>query len=520
MKAALHIRFFIFAIIACFAGSCCRVQRFEPREFVISNDTLCLDTYAYPLSLIYLEHAVKYNGAYRCLFDKIEAYRGMYDWGRDPFMLEISDAAAAIRQLPSPSRFLLWSDFFERSDTLFWKNQFENACYWDETAAEWVSAKLLTDIVYEDPDWQVAVRNGGEFGVFTWFIDRHSDNQYIYPMLPGRINRIDSTFYLTGKNAIMTLQNPRQGLLCDSDLRYENTLGKEFQNSISVRLRINMWSGGFQPSMLPDTLFRTDSVELITSFSIDTILFSVVNSKDRTFIISLSEDQLKEEYDFNEKFDFVDISRNMDSRNLPESGALLKYRNGKTEMGLIDIDGYSVRQLHMYYNPDTLTFSGNDHFNMVMDHIRDGWDTLSFKMISDLESKTGSREVKSLISNGYIPDPIKDRSICRHFIQQVDSSLVFERSYWISEDNETVMACFMDLYLNDVYKEMQSEMFDYVYDSIKDVMGGKAHRTKQRPRNCIMKSWETPTMVLEYYPYRSENNIRIALWRKEQNNHG
>ena len=93
MKAVVHIRFFIFAIIACFAGSCCRVQRFEPREFVISNDTLCLDKYAYPLSLIYLEHAVKYNGAYHCLFDKIEAYRGMYDWGRDPFMLEISDAS-------------------------------------------------------------------------------------------------------------------------------------------------------------------------------------------------------------------------------------------------------------------------------------------------------------------------------------------------------------------------------------------------------------------------------------------
>lgn len=82
------------------------------------------------------------------------------------------------------------------------------------------------------------------------------------------------------------------------------------------------------------------------------------------------------------------------------------------------------------------------------------------------------------------------------------------------------MACFMNLYLNDVYKEMQAEMFDYVYDSIKDVMGGKAHRIMQRPRGCIMKSWETPTMVLEYYPYRSENNIRIALWRKEQNNYG
>ena len=51
------------------------------------------------------------------------------------------------------------------------------------------------------------------------------------------------------------------------------------------------------------------------------------------------------------------------------------------------------------------------------------------------------------------------------------------------------MACFMDLYLNDVYKEMQAEMFDYVYDSIKDVMGGKAHRIMQRPRGRIMKSW-------------------------------
>ena len=515
MKYSVHIRIFIFAILGCLVGSCCRVQRFEPREFFISNDTLCLDTYARPLSLISLKHAVKYNGTYKCLFDKTGAYRGMYDWGSEPFMLEISDNAKAIRQLPSPDRFIIWSDSFVRSDTLFWKNQFEEASYWEETTAEWVPVKLLPDIVYEDPEWQVAVRNGGEFGVFTWFIDRHSDNQYIYPILPERINRIDSTFYLTDKNSIMALQNPRQGLLCDSDLRYENTLGTEYRNSTLVRLNATMWSNGFQPSMLPDTLLQTDSVELITSFSIDTTLFTIANAKDRTFIATITKEDLKEEFVFSEKFEFVDVSESMDSRNQPESRALLKYRKGKTEMGLIDVDGYSVRQLHMYYNPDTLTFSGNDHFLMVMQLIKNGWDTLSSHTISDIENMTGSREVNSLILNGYIPDSIKDRSIRRRFIQQVDSSLVFERSYWISEDNETVLACFMDLYLNDVYKEMLPEMFDYVSDSIKDVMECEADRIKQVPRNCLMKSWDTPTMVLEYYPYRSEDNIRIALWRKQ-----
>ena len=62
---------------------------------------------------------------------------------------------------------------------------------------------------------------------------------------------------------------------------------------------------------------------------------------------------------------------------------------------------------------------------------------------------------------------------------------------------------------------MLPEMFDYVSDSIKDVMECEAYRIKQVPRNCLMKSWDTPTMVLEYYPYRSEDNIRIALWRKQ-----
>ena len=516
MKPILNIRIFIYAISVYVVSSCYPVQRFESMEFVSSYDTLCLDTYAYPLSRLSIGRAAKYNDSYYCLLAKSGAYPGMYDWGGETFMLKISGNNTTILQLPSPDEHLQWYDFFVRSDTLFWKDQSFEASYWDDAVAEWIPVEYLPDIVYEDQDWQVAVRNGGEFGVFTWFIDRHSDKQYIYPMLPEKINRIDSVFYLTGKKAITTLQNPRQGLLCNSDLRYENTLNDtEYRNSTSVRLSVNIICNGFQASMLPDTLLSVDSVELITSFSIDTTLYSVVNSKDRTFITSLTGSQLKEVFNFNEKFEFVDNSTNMKSRNLPESGVQLTYRKGKSEMGLLNIEDYSVHQLHLYYNPDTLTFSGNDHFKMVMNHIRDRWDTLSFHTVYDIESKTGSREVNSLIQNGYIPDSVKDRSIRRRFIQQVDSSLVCERSYWISDDNETVMACFVDFYLNDVYKKMPEELFESISDTIKNVMGCEAHRTIHKPRNCIMKLWETPTMVLEYYPYHYEDNIRIALWRKE-----
>ena len=93
-------------------------------------------------------------------------------------------------------------------------------------------------------------------------------------MLPEKINRIDSVFYLTGKKAITTLQNPRQGLLCNSDLRYENTLNDtEYRNSTSVRLSVDIICNGFQAlvksgllpygklgMVTPDspTLFRND----------------------------------------------------------------------------------------------------------------------------------------------------------------------------------------------------------------------------------------------------------------------
>ena len=219
MKPILNIRIFIYAISVYVASSCYHVQRFESLEFVASYDTLCLDTYAYPLSRLSIGHAAKYNDSYYCLLAKSGAYPGMYDWGGETFMLKISGNNTTILQLPSPDEHLQWYDFFVRSDTLFWKDQSFEASYWDDAVAEWIPVEYLPDIVYEDQDWQVAVRNGGEFGVFTWFIDRQSDKQYIYPMLPEKINRIDSVFYLTGKKAITTLQNPRQGLLCNSDLR-------------------------------------------------------------------------------------------------------------------------------------------------------------------------------------------------------------------------------------------------------------------------------------------------------------
>ena len=516
MRNSLHI-IFIYTITMWLLNSCYHTERFESHVFLVTHDTLCLDAYAYPLSLISLEHSAKYNDGYYCLFDKSGLYRGMYSSGRAPFMLAISDKLSETSQLPSPDSFLQWSDFFVYSDTLFWKNQFGKASFWEETTSQWVPVKPLADIVYEDLDWQIAVLDGGEFGRFTWFMDRKSDNQYIYPILPKRFNRIVDTFYLTDKNEIMVLRDPRQGILCDSSLRYENTLIEtKYTNSIPVNLSVNIWRNGFQPYMFADTLFRSDSADLITSFSIDTNLFTVVNVKDRTLIAKLTDGKLKEEYDFKDNYVFVDISKNMDSRNLSESEALLKYQAGKYEMGLISINGYSVHQLHMHYNPDTLEFSGTDHFKTIIDNIKNGWDTLSFQMISDLESKTGSRKVNAHIGNGYIPSSIKDKAGSPHrFIQQVDSSLVVERTYWISEENNTVLACFIDWHLNDAHKDIPDDLFDSVSDAIKEVMGCEAQQTKQKSRKCIMKEWETPAMTLELYPYRSEDNIRIALWRKE-----
>ena len=223
MRNSLHI-IFIYTITLWLLNSCCHTERFESHVFLVTHDTLCLDAYAYPLSLISLEHSAKYNDGYYCLFDKSGLYRGMYSSGRAPFMLAISDKLSVTSQLPSPDSFLQWSDFFVYSDTLFWKNQFGKASFWEETTSQWVPVKPIADIVYEDLDWQIAVLDGGEFGRFTWFMDRKSDNQYIYPILPKRFNRILDTFYLTDKNEIMVLRDPRQGILCDSSLRYENTL--------------------------------------------------------------------------------------------------------------------------------------------------------------------------------------------------------------------------------------------------------------------------------------------------------
>ena len=352
MRNSLHI-IFICTITMWLLNSCCHTQRFESTEFLVTHDTLCLDTYTYPLSLISLEHSAKYNDEYYCIFDKSVLYRGMYSSGRAQFMLAISDNLCEISELPSPDSVLQWSDFFVYSDTLFWKDQFGKASYWEETTSQWVPVKPLADVVYEDLDWQIAVLDGGEFGRFTWFMDRKSDNQYIYPILPKRFNRIGDTFYLTDKNEIMVLKDPRQGILCDSSLRYENTLIEtKYRNSIPVNISVNMNRKGFQSHMLLDTLFRTDSADLITSFSIDTNLFTVLNAKDRTLIAKLTDGELKGEYDFKNKYEFVDLSETMDSRNLPEAAALLKYRKGKYEMGLISIDGYSIHQLHMTHKPD------------------------------------------------------------------------------------------------------------------------------------------------------------------------
>ena len=166
---------------------------------------------------------------------------------------------------------------------------------------------------------------------------------------------------------MLKLDNPRKGLLCDSILKYENIgLCTEAIRNHPVTIGVEMGRKGYRPDLIPDTLFISDTVRFITSFVVDTTLFSVMNSHDRTFIARVSQEELRAEYDFGEKFDFVDWSRDMDSRNNQQYSVLLKYMKGENEMGMIDI-------------------------------------------------------------NGYLPDSIKDSCIQTHFVQQVDSSLVFAK---------------------------------------------------------------------------------------------
>ena len=156
------------------------------QQFKLVEDTVLINAsdFISPISTFEMKWVAKYHGYYFCIFQEQQIY-GYGFRGDDHRLLVISEDEKNVVEVKLPKDFQgdYHGDLFVRHDTLYlrpYQVPYKQNGYWfDMDTWKWVPVNEVSNVIYEDDMYSVAVINVGEWGTYTWFIEKNVSNVYV-----------------------------------------------------------------------------------------------------------------------------------------------------------------------------------------------------------------------------------------------------------------------------------------------------------------------------------------------------
>ena len=190
----------------------------EPQDSILVD----LSDYIRRGSWTELENVKKCDGLYYFLFH-VEYVPNLN--GPHYVLMAASENKLRAKHIPFPNGADGSFNFFERNDTLIMKMDDGRFYSFDPKKWKWspiTSGGKDEETLYEDDDWKVKFVSNDEFEGVTWFIDKHSQDEYAFIGLNGGIRRLSDAFYVVTRTRIYKIPDPSIGFQCDSSTRFEN----------------------------------------------------------------------------------------------------------------------------------------------------------------------------------------------------------------------------------------------------------------------------------------------------------
>lgn len=211
----------------------------------------------------------------------------------------------------------------------------------------WEDATVERDIVYEDEDYRVYSRKMHFSRDHTWFLDKRTGEQYVFPAAAGQVLRLGGNFYFTDLARFRGLTDPKVGFLCDSLSDYASTLTvSRPMMPVSLRSRLREmkvfgsiyafgegddgYRGCESSWPRPDTVFNA-------SFKVQKSLCQIVTAPETTWITQVTSQGLKWIVDLGKRYDTHLIGRTR-----------LFYKDDEANVGIIEL-GDTLRFHHLRY---------------------------------------------------------------------------------------------------------------------------------------------------------------------------
>ncbi len=434
----------LFLVITCSANA---------QQFKLVEDTIRINAsdFISPISRFEMRWAVKYHEYYFCIFEEDLIYSVGAPKNR---LLVISEDGNNIKEVDLPADFLYgdYGDIFVRNDKLFLKPYLpekKRSYYFDMAEWEWVPIKMVSNIIYEDKQYRVAVKEMGEWGDYTWFIERSPicGNEYIMAENLSRIIKKDSTYYFIRGGKIDTLVSLKgKAQLCKPGQKHKAVARRNYK----YLYRLGSSMDSLNTSPIP-TLYHFFGIEdknwwkseklydtlCINAFLSNGNIYYLLNTENKTYIAQLKGGKMCEKFNFGHRYEFFRVYDNYRGKNFARNQCFEQFEENVNSYGVLEIKDSLIHICHIIHNQDSLPHIGTDNIEPLLKYLLNHLNNLTFSQIDSIENALHATcdgkflERYSQISIGYhtVVDNKKALTVS-YLLQKSDSIVISARFKW------------------------------------------------------------------------------------------
>ena len=362
-----------------------------------------------------------------------------------------------------------YGDLFVRHDTLFLRPyqdcEEQSGYYFDMDTWYWKPVEGISNMIYEDDLYSVAVIDVGEWGSYTWFIEKNfiqkkkaSSRQYLMPGKLSRIIKKNNVYYFIRGSKVDTLISLKgKAQLCENNHTYEAVVRDGYKYLYSL----GSWRSEDSLTTTPvPTFFQFEGSSDIegwgekiydtlfyNAFLTDNQLYYVVNTKENTYIAQLKDDKLHNIVDFGRRYDFFKWYNSNRGLNEAPNQCFLLFRENENSFGVMEIQDKLIHIRHFIHKQDTLPYIGTDNIEPLLTYLLNQFDHLTYTQVDEMEKSlqaTSYGRFKEL-ANEYYPAEFQTGKYKQiKYYTVIDDKQMFTMSYCVNKSNSMVSGAFFE----------------------------------------------------------------------------
>ena len=526
------------------------------QQFKVVEDTIRINAsdYISPVSDFTMMWAAKYHGFYFCIFEDEHIYG---HWICKKRLLVISEDGNDIVEVSLPKDFQrnTYGDLFVRHDTLYLRpyklRDKQGGYYFDMDVWQWVPVEVVSNVIYDDDQYSVAVIDRGEWGAYTWFMEKKvsyvarystpsvsSDiwesstsvtvkpahleikeavRQYIMPGKLSRIIKKDNVYYfIRGAKVDTLISLEGKAQLCEAGYTYEDV--SDDRNAFLSKL---YFAGGLNVAPLPNFFHFTGSEDEDNWWnekSYDTVfsdafltnggIYYLVNTKKKTYIAQLEGGKLREVFNLGHKYQFFEWADCFRGNNPAPNQCFKKFYENKNSYGVLEIQDTLIHIRHILHNQDSLPYIGTDNIEPLLQFLINHLDHLTLSQTDSVEKalKATCRGEFMELANYYFPQSTQTNEYGKmSYYTVIDGKKTLSVDYCVRKSDSVVKGVFFEWLKTNIYNSNKRSYgsMDNVETKHKEVRQILTRLTGKEPVKKVDRStnllWKYHNITVELY---------------------